>query len=186
MAHEILPVRSVMHSWGKISALNWFQPGCGASESVRHLVWECSTAVDQWATAGSLQFPYLPVREVLTAQLVLYEASKGGNQTVAHYSRHQRRHMDLQKLAGKEAHADPPRGCDPDGGRPGRSHKEESPLCPFGRRSRSHTGKGQSGGGGLTLRVRQVGRSSRVGVSSEHHNRIQRDQICLGERNESW
>ena len=115
MAHEILPVRSVMHSWGKISALNWFQPGCGASESVRHLVWECSTAVDQWATAGSLQFPYLPVREVLTAQLVLYEASKGENQTVAHYSRHQRRHMDLQKLAGKEAHADPPRGCDPDG-----------------------------------------------------------------------
>lgn len=69
VAHEILPVRSVMHSRG----LTW--PGCGAAESMRYLLWECSAAGDQWATAGSLNFPYLQAREVLTAQLVLCEVS---------------------------------------------------------------------------------------------------------------
>ncbi|KAK5620221.1 hypothetical protein CRENBAI_000374 [Crenichthys baileyi] len=55
--------------------------------------------------------------------------------------------MILQKLAGEEAHAHSPRGCDPDvssnkkllAANIGHSHKEASPLCPFGRRSRSHT-----------------------------------------------
>lgn len=75
VAHEILPVRSVMHSRGMSAHATCPRPGCGAPESVRHLLWECSAAVDQWATAGSLQFPYLPAREVLTAQLVLYGVS---------------------------------------------------------------------------------------------------------------
>ncbi|XP_027869144.1 uncharacterized protein LOC114142200, partial [Xiphophorus couchianus] len=52
------------------------RPGCGAPESVRHLLWECSAAVDLWAKAGSLQFPHLPAREVLHGQLVLYGVSQ--------------------------------------------------------------------------------------------------------------
>uniref|UniRef100_A0AAV2MGA0 Reverse transcriptase zinc-binding domain-containing protein n=1 Tax=Knipowitschia caucasica TaxID=637954 RepID=A0AAV2MGA0_KNICA len=72
VAHEVLPVRSVMHSRGLLQSATCPRPGCGAPESVRHLLWECSAAVDQWATAGSLQFPYLPAGEVLTAQLMLY------------------------------------------------------------------------------------------------------------------
>lgn len=75
VAHEILPVRAVMHSRGMSAHSTCPRPGCGAPESVRHLLWECSAAVDQWATAGSLKFPYLPAREVLTAQLVLYGVS---------------------------------------------------------------------------------------------------------------
>uniref|UniRef100_A0AAV2KHX4 Reverse transcriptase zinc-binding domain-containing protein n=1 Tax=Knipowitschia caucasica TaxID=637954 RepID=A0AAV2KHX4_KNICA len=72
VAHEVLPVRSVMHSRGLLQSATCPRPGCGAPESVRHLLWECSAAVDQWAIAGSLQFPYLPAGEVLTAQLMLY------------------------------------------------------------------------------------------------------------------
>lgn len=75
VAHEILPVRSVLHSRGMSPSATCPRPGCGAPESVRHLFWECSAAVDQWATARSLKFPYLPAREVLTAQLVLYGVS---------------------------------------------------------------------------------------------------------------
>lgn len=75
VAHEILPVRSVMHSRGMAKHATCPRPGCGAAESVRHLLWECSAAEDLWATAGSLQFPYLPAGEVLTAQLVLYGVS---------------------------------------------------------------------------------------------------------------
>ena len=104
-------------------------------------------------------------------------------QTVAHPRRHQRRHMDLQKLAGEKAHADPPRGGDPDGRSNdtrdhscrrqalGHRRKEESPLCLFGRRSRSHTCKGQSSSG-LALRVRQVGRSRRARVSFGHRDSL--------------
>lgn len=76
VAHEILPVRSVMHSRGMSAHSTCPRPGCGAPESVRHLLWECSAAVEQWATAGSLQFPCLPAGEVLTAQLVLYGVSQ--------------------------------------------------------------------------------------------------------------
>ena len=79
VAHGILPVRSVMHSRGMAPTSTCPRPGCGAPESVRHLLWECSAAVDQWATAGSLQFPYLPARGVLTAQLVLYGVSQQQN-----------------------------------------------------------------------------------------------------------
>ncbi|XP_055013233.1 uncharacterized protein LOC129410075 [Boleophthalmus pectinirostris] len=72
VAHEVLSVRSVMHSRRLSLTATCPRPGCGAPESVRHLLWECSAARDQWATAGTLQFPYLPAGEVLTAQLVLY------------------------------------------------------------------------------------------------------------------
>ncbi|XP_054482791.1 LOW QUALITY PROTEIN: uncharacterized protein LOC129115036, partial [Anoplopoma fimbria] len=49
VAHEILPVRAVMHSRGMSAHSTCPRPGCGAPESVRHLLWECSAAVDQWA-----------------------------------------------------------------------------------------------------------------------------------------
>ncbi|TWW53185.1 hypothetical protein D4764_0243020 [Takifugu flavidus] len=42
---------------------------------VAHEILPVSAAKDQWAMAGSLKFPYLPAREVLTAQLVLYGVS---------------------------------------------------------------------------------------------------------------
>ena len=72
-AHDILPVRSVMHSRGMATHSICPRPGCGAQETVRHVLWECRGAVDQWATAGSLIFPRTrPVGVVLTAQLVLY------------------------------------------------------------------------------------------------------------------
>ncbi|KAI4787967.1 hypothetical protein KUCAC02_036148 [Chaenocephalus aceratus] len=76
VAHEILPVRSVMHSRGMAANSTCPRPGCGAPETVRHLLWECSAAVDQWAKAGSLRFPCLPAREDLTAQLILYGVSQ--------------------------------------------------------------------------------------------------------------
>lgn len=79
-AHEILPVRSVMHSRGMSASPTCPRPGCGEPESVRHLFWECSAAGDQWATAGSLKFPYLPAGGVLTAQLVLYGVSQKSQQ----------------------------------------------------------------------------------------------------------
>ncbi|XP_032411593.1 uncharacterized protein LOC116714903 [Xiphophorus hellerii] len=76
VAHGILPVRAVMHSRGMSATAICPRPGCGAPESVRHLLWECSAAVDLWAKAGSLQFPHLPAREVLESQLVLYGVSQ--------------------------------------------------------------------------------------------------------------
>ncbi|XP_023182564.1 uncharacterized protein LOC111606284 [Xiphophorus maculatus] len=76
VAHGILPVRAVMHSCGMSATSICPRPGCGAPESVRHLLWECSAAVDLWAKAGSLQFPHLPAREVLEPQLVLYGVSQ--------------------------------------------------------------------------------------------------------------
>ena len=75
LTHGFLPVRSVMHSQDILAISSCPRPGCGAPESVRHLLWECNAAVDLWATAGSLQFPNLPAREVLPAQLVLYGVS---------------------------------------------------------------------------------------------------------------
>ena len=69
VTREILRVRAAMHSRGMSAHSTFPRPGCGAPESVRHLLWECSTAIDQWATTGSLQFPYLPAREVLPLPL---------------------------------------------------------------------------------------------------------------------
>nr|XP_054601022.1 uncharacterized protein LOC129164570 isoform X1 [Nothobranchius furzeri] len=76
VAHGILPVRDVMHSRGMAAKAACPRSGCGAPETVRHLLWECSAAIDLWTTAGSQDFPYLPAREVLTAHLVLYGVSQ--------------------------------------------------------------------------------------------------------------
>lgn len=61
VAHEILPVRAVMHSRGMSKDPICPRTGCGAPETVRHALWECSAVRDLWATAGPQQFPYLPV-----------------------------------------------------------------------------------------------------------------------------
>ncbi len=76
VAHEILPVRAVMHSRGMSAHSTCPRLGCGAPESVRHLLWECSAAGDLWAAAGSHHLPGLPAGEVLDAQLVLYGVSQ--------------------------------------------------------------------------------------------------------------
>lgn len=59
-AHEILPVRAVMHSRGMSKNQLCPRPGCGRPETVRHALWECSVVRNLWAKAGPQQFPYLP------------------------------------------------------------------------------------------------------------------------------
>ena len=76
VAHEILPVRSVMHARGMAQHATCPRPGCGEPESARHMLWECGAAQDLWELAPSLQILKLPAREVLTAQLVLYGVSQ--------------------------------------------------------------------------------------------------------------
>ncbi|XP_051949460.1 uncharacterized protein LOC127620309 [Xyrauchen texanus] len=64
VAHEILPVRAVMHSRGMAKNPVCPRPGCSAPETVRHLLWECSAARDLWAKTGPLYFPCLPAGRV--------------------------------------------------------------------------------------------------------------------------
>ncbi|XP_064817690.1 uncharacterized protein LOC135534719 isoform X1 [Oncorhynchus masou masou] len=72
VAHEILPVRAVMHSRGMARISACPRPGCGQEESVRHMLWECRAARDLWKEAGPLITSCLPAGEDLTPQLVLY------------------------------------------------------------------------------------------------------------------
>ena len=72
VAHNILPARAVMHSRGMAAVSTCPVPGCGAQETVRHVLWECRSAVDLWATAGSLLTRALPAGGVLTPHMVLY------------------------------------------------------------------------------------------------------------------
>ena len=149
IAHEILPVRAVMHSRGMATSATCPRPGCGAPESVRHLLWECSAAGDQWATAGSLQFPYLPAGEVLTAQLVLYGVSHktGGNfsrqwltlaaiKDAIWTSRNllARRHMQIPPLAVIRMAAATVELAVAAGGRPRTQPQEEIASVPIRRR----------------------------------------------------
>ncbi|XP_052397082.1 uncharacterized protein LOC127944817 isoform X2 [Carassius gibelio] len=60
VAHEILPVRAVMHSRGMAKNPICPRSGCNSPETVHHLLWECSTARDLWAKTGPLYFPCLP------------------------------------------------------------------------------------------------------------------------------
>ena len=104
------------------------------------------------------------------------------SQAVAHHGCHQRR----QKFAGKEAHAEPPYGCDPNG----RSN------CPSGRRPRTKLQRRMASVAirtwepheerlrqRLALWVRQVGRSRGGGISSEQQ--VPRDQYCWIELDQS-
>ncbi|KAL6476343.1 hypothetical protein MHYP_G00148420 [Metynnis hypsauchen] len=59
-AHEILPVRAVMHSRGMAKNPVCPRPGCGQAETVRYVLWECSVARDLWDLTGPLQCPSLP------------------------------------------------------------------------------------------------------------------------------
>ncbi|KAL0150101.1 hypothetical protein M9458_054528, partial [Cirrhinus mrigala] len=60
VAHEILPVRAVMHSRGMAKNLICPRSECNSPETVRHLLWECSAARDLWAKTAPLYFPCLP------------------------------------------------------------------------------------------------------------------------------
>jgi exonuclease III len=60
VAHEILPVRAVMHSRGMAKNSICPRSGCGFPETVYHLLWECGAARDLWAKTGPLFFPCLP------------------------------------------------------------------------------------------------------------------------------
>ncbi|XP_076872335.1 uncharacterized protein LOC143522501 [Brachyhypopomus gauderio] len=64
VAHEILPVRAVMHSQGMGAMAVCPRPGCGQPETVRHVFWVCSVARDLWAAIGPLKCPSLPAGEV--------------------------------------------------------------------------------------------------------------------------
>ena len=63
-AHEILPVRAVMHSRGMAKNPICPRSGCGKPETVRHVFWECSVAGDLWAATDPLTSPNLPAGEV--------------------------------------------------------------------------------------------------------------------------
>ncbi|KAI4881095.1 hypothetical protein NFI96_005182 [Prochilodus magdalenae] len=66
-AHEILPVRTVLHSQGMATTSICPRPGCGEPETVRHVLWECSVARDLWAMiAPPPQCPSLPAGAVHT------------------------------------------------------------------------------------------------------------------------
>ncbi len=60
VAHEILPVRAVMHSRGMAKNPVCPRAGCNSPETVHHLLWECGAARDLWAKTGPLFFPCLP------------------------------------------------------------------------------------------------------------------------------
>lgn len=74
-AHEILPVRAMMHSRGMARDPVCPQPGCGVPETVWHILWECSVARDLWAITAPLQFLSLPMGEV---QLQSYQLAVNG------------------------------------------------------------------------------------------------------------
>ncbi|RXN22043.1 reverse transcriptase [Labeo rohita] len=59
-AHEILPVRAVMHSRGMAKNPTCPRSGCNFPETVRHLLWECGAARDLWAKTGPCIFPVPP------------------------------------------------------------------------------------------------------------------------------
>src|SRR4029434_8603848 len=63
-AHEILPVRAVMHPRGTAKSSICPRSGCGRPETVRHVFRECRVAGDQWAATGPLTCPNLPAGEV--------------------------------------------------------------------------------------------------------------------------
>ncbi|XP_032410227.1 uncharacterized protein LOC116714035 [Xiphophorus hellerii] len=189
VAHGILPVRAVMHSRGMSATSICPRPGCGAPESVRHLLWECSAAVDLWAKAGSLQFPHL-AREVLHGQLVLYGVSQ------QKITKKDFAEMWLTLATIKDAiwtsrnllvsrrRQMPPvavkrniKGCR---WRAKDTATKKNRLRLRGRRSRRSTNRGPSSGG-LALRVRQEGRSFRAGFPSEHQRCLEgRDGSGLG------
>ncbi|XP_056298028.1 uncharacterized protein LOC130211313 [Pseudoliparis swirei] len=201
VAHEILPVRAVMHSRGMSASSTCPRPGCGAPESVRHLLWECSAAVDQWAKAGSLQFPYLPAREVLTAQLVLYGVSQSTQIPAQDIAKQRltlvaitdamwtarnllvRRHMQIPPVAVIQMAAATVQLAGAAGDRPRTQPqrriasvpirtKEPEPHIQRSKQQRPDP-PGEAGG-----------KEHRVRISSEHQDGNPRDQFCLEEQNE--
>lgn len=83
-AHEILPVRAVMHSRGMAKNPACPRIGCGAPETVRHALWECSAVRNLWATVGPQQFPCLPAGGVKNYLMVLGGMSQKGMPAATH------------------------------------------------------------------------------------------------------
>ncbi|XP_073789114.1 uncharacterized protein [Danio rerio] len=78
VAHEILPVRAVMHSRGMAKNPTCPRPGCGCPETVRHLLWECGAARDLWARTGPLYHQYLPAgRAQMDYHLFIHGVGQG-------------------------------------------------------------------------------------------------------------
>ncbi len=150
IAHEFLPVRAIMHSRGMFKTSICPRPGCGAPETTRHTLSECSAVRDLWATAGPQQFPYLPAGGGGGPRLPdghgwsepRRKASTHAHQTVAHPQLHQRRHLDLQKPAGGEAHAGVPLRHHTDGKIKAGGVRR---MSPFGCGDQSFTRKGAHG-----------------------------------------
>nr|BAC82621.1 pol-like protein [Danio rerio] len=78
VAHEILPVRAVMHSRGMARNPVCPRAGCGCPETVRHLLWECGAARDLWARTGPLYHQYLPAgRAQMDYHLIIHGVGQG-------------------------------------------------------------------------------------------------------------
>ncbi|KAL7852910.1 hypothetical protein SRHO_G00186950 [Serrasalmus rhombeus] len=78
-AHEILPVRAVMHSRSMGTSSICPRPGCGEPETVRHVLWECSVARDLWGMISPLKCPSLPagVAHTLAYRLAVNGVGQG-------------------------------------------------------------------------------------------------------------
>ncbi|KAL7852902.1 hypothetical protein SRHO_G00186870 [Serrasalmus rhombeus] len=74
-AHEALPARAVMHSRGMAKTSICPRLGCGAPETVRHMLWECSAARDLWLRTSALWCPYLPAGG---SQTLVYQQAVNG------------------------------------------------------------------------------------------------------------
>ncbi|KAJ8002498.1 hypothetical protein DPEC_G00159530 [Dallia pectoralis] len=116
VAHEILPVRAVMHSRGMGRTPKCPQPGCDRDESVRHLLWEGPLERDGPpnqpvpASRGGLNITADALRgepEAITTE--------NTNKALAHPYQLQRRLVGLPKPTGGEARGDPYKGSSPRG-----------------------------------------------------------------------
>ncbi len=121
VAHEILPVRAVMHSRGMAKNPVCPRAGCNSPETVHHLLWECGAARDLWAKTGPLFFPCLPAGgaqigyqlAVLGVGRSLKElTSTGIHLALAHPQRYQGCHLGHQKPAGGKRVTVPLHACE--------------------------------------------------------------------------
>eukprot|EP00063_Salmo_salar_P067949 XP_014042784.1 PREDICTED: uncharacterized protein LOC106595972 [Salmo salar] len=156
VAHEILPVRAVMHSRGMARTSACPRPGCGQEESVRHLLWECRAARDLWKEVGPLISPCLPAGEDLTPQLVLYGvgrkaySTKGLHQALAHPHVSEGSTVVLPQSAGSETGQHHPPGSGHGSHRSPGVVQKEGGLDP--RRRVPHNTQGPCGHGLTALR----------------------------------
>ncbi|KAG1937627.1 hypothetical protein F2P79_018086 [Pimephales promelas] len=117
VAHEILPVRAVMHSRGMAKNSTCPRSGCGFPETVQHLLWECGAARD---SVGQDQPPVFPVPAGGSGPGGLQACHPGGVSglegvdttnvclALAHPQPYKGCHLGHQKPAGGETRDGPP------------------------------------------------------------------------------